>query len=836
MHLPIKNKKYQLLMIAISLLAMVFFMLSANSVLAQTNAGLDEFGVSTNLGNQPLIETVANIINIILGLLGVIAIGIILYGGWLWLTSRGNEEQIAKAKKVLSSGLIGLVIILTSFAIASFIFSKLLEATGSDDGDSNWPGDLPGSREKGFNVVSVSPKHNETNVQICRVVMSVFNQEVDPASVDASSFKVVKDGGDQIDGTYAPYSNSVTFTHPIDFEKEIVYNASITTDVQNIFGKNLEKQKLWSFKTGTEEDNILPTVTLVNPAANLGDVCRNPAIQAIFSEEMNVSTLNTNNIILTNSAGVVIPLKRVAIGSDFKSFTVYPAATLASNTIFTVTLKTNGAGHPGGITDACSNPLDGNSNSTADDSPVDDYTWTFTTGENEDCHPQITNVAPVAGDYGDTLTLTGKNLGITGEISINNWWADANSFNGSDNILCWGPVACGTANETIKVKVPVDSTTGPWYPQDGYKKAMIGKIWVVLATENSNKLEFTVKSPYIDKLSPSQGGKEQFVTIVGWNFGNQPGTVKLNGVGVGPPASCSNWWRDTRIIIQIPNSIAVGGPYKVQVTTAADATSANPQVAENKNKPSNFEYFTVTSDTAGPGICEVNPDSAGLSTLPVPVTISGEKFGTTGVLKFGTTTASPSSWADTQIITNTPPTLGIDRHDVCVTVASKISNCVPFYVRDDSDELGTNPYPHVIDQQSCKNNTQSPSPYLNQTSVCTNALLSARFDKAMDATTFTTDNIKLENCGIGADASCTGVNFVKNGSFEGTDNWNIPTCSSLDNTLAYHGSQSLKPCFDDTVQQLTNLVIGQQYKASAYWWGSGSIRLAIEGGPLIDAP
>ena len=105
-------------------------MLYAPAALAQ-NGGLDTFGSNTNLGtNVPVIETVANIINILLGFLGVIAIIIIIVAGFQWMTAGGNEEKIAGAKKMLGAAVIGLVIILAAYAIASFVVGNLITETG----------------------------------------------------------------------------------------------------------------------------------------------------------------------------------------------------------------------------------------------------------------------------------------------------------------------------------------------------------------------------------------------------------------------------------------------------------------------------------------------------------------------------------------------------------------------------------------------------------------------------------------------------------------------------------------------------------------------------------
>lgn len=73
---------------------------------------------------------IARIIRVALSLLGLVAIIIILYGGFLWMTARGDSKQIETAKKVLQNGLIGLVIIFTSYTIVSFIFAQFLGLRG----------------------------------------------------------------------------------------------------------------------------------------------------------------------------------------------------------------------------------------------------------------------------------------------------------------------------------------------------------------------------------------------------------------------------------------------------------------------------------------------------------------------------------------------------------------------------------------------------------------------------------------------------------------------------------------------------------------------------------
>ncbi len=94
--------------------------------------GLNPVGnqVAGKLGNQDLRETAANLINVLLGLLGLIAVVIVLAGGFKWMTSGGNEEKTGEAKKMIGAGVIGLAIILSAWAISLFVINQLSTATG----------------------------------------------------------------------------------------------------------------------------------------------------------------------------------------------------------------------------------------------------------------------------------------------------------------------------------------------------------------------------------------------------------------------------------------------------------------------------------------------------------------------------------------------------------------------------------------------------------------------------------------------------------------------------------------------------------------------------------
>lgn len=70
-------------------------------------------------------QVVINVIQWLLGLLGLVAVIMIIFGGFTWMTAGGNEERIEKAKKILKASIIGLIIILLAWAIVTFIIGRV---------------------------------------------------------------------------------------------------------------------------------------------------------------------------------------------------------------------------------------------------------------------------------------------------------------------------------------------------------------------------------------------------------------------------------------------------------------------------------------------------------------------------------------------------------------------------------------------------------------------------------------------------------------------------------------------------------------------------------------
>ncbi len=106
---------------------------AANDEETATDFGVTKVseGLGKSLGNQPLITTITSIINVALSLLGIVAVVIVLIGGFKWMTAGGNDDKVTEGRKYITSGVIGIAIILSAWAVTRFVIKSLSDATGS---------------------------------------------------------------------------------------------------------------------------------------------------------------------------------------------------------------------------------------------------------------------------------------------------------------------------------------------------------------------------------------------------------------------------------------------------------------------------------------------------------------------------------------------------------------------------------------------------------------------------------------------------------------------------------------------------------------------------------
>jgi hypothetical protein len=171
-----------------------------------------------------------------------------------------------------------------------------------------------------------------------------------------------------------------------------------------------------------------------------------------------------------------------------------------------------------------------------------------------------------------------------------------------------------------------------------------------------------ITNPTISSLSPTSGLAGASVTIAGTNFGASQGT---STVKFGTTTATVSSWSNTSINVTVPSGLAAGA---TNVVVTVNAVASNAQT------------FTVNSSSSTPSISSLSPTSGAAGSS---VTISGANLGAsqgTSTVKFGTTTATVTSWSNTSITATVPSTLAAGSVNITVTTSAGTSNAVAFTV------------------------------------------------------------------------------------------------------------------------------------------------------------
>ncbi|PIR43057.1 hypothetical protein COV24_04740 [candidate division WWE3 bacterium CG10_big_fil_rev_8_21_14_0_10_32_10] len=114
---------YYLFVAIIGLFLYNINVVSANYGLSQTQAGAKLPASGTVSG------IIGNIIGAGLSFVGVLFFLLMIYAGIKWMLSKGNEQEATKALHTITAAIIGLIIVVSAYAITNFIFSAV-EGTG----------------------------------------------------------------------------------------------------------------------------------------------------------------------------------------------------------------------------------------------------------------------------------------------------------------------------------------------------------------------------------------------------------------------------------------------------------------------------------------------------------------------------------------------------------------------------------------------------------------------------------------------------------------------------------------------------------------------------------
>jgi hypothetical protein len=394
-------------------------------------SGASEVATAAGLGSRSLLETIGTIINVFLGLLGVIFLILFIYAGFVWMTAGGDDKKVETAKRILISATVGLAICLAAYGIATFVMNYLGDATGTGRGNGGVNGTVSVERLSGSlgsgPIKDHYPKRNDTDIARNTRIMITFKSEMDKDSVADGTVIYPSASGktaaltDTL-VTAAPDGKTFVFD-PAEYlgspTENVEYTVDLSPDLENadgekvFVGSNAEGYE-WSFETGTTIDLSPPTVMSVTPGTG-GTYDQNILVQVTFSEPVDPTsstgtTESFTNISVTGVSGAAtsgtyetsngyktvtfVPSQSCGVNSCNEEIFCLPGGQLISSTVSGATVGANPpqADAPyDGIVDMAGNALDGNGDGTAGD----DFTWNFTTSNSVNTlGPAIASISP----------------------------------------------------------------------------------------------------------------------------------------------------------------------------------------------------------------------------------------------------------------------------------------------------------------------------------------------------------------------------------------------------------------------------------------------------------
>lgn len=105
----------------------------AQSAAQTASNNLNAAAAKANGGTAPTITdvptTIGNIVGVVLSFIGVLFLGLMIFGGFTWMLARGNQQNTQKAKELIEAAVIGLIIVMAAYAITAYVGSVLLSTT-----------------------------------------------------------------------------------------------------------------------------------------------------------------------------------------------------------------------------------------------------------------------------------------------------------------------------------------------------------------------------------------------------------------------------------------------------------------------------------------------------------------------------------------------------------------------------------------------------------------------------------------------------------------------------------------------------------------------------------
>ena len=87
-------------------------------------SALSECNVEKTEGDKSLMSNVAMLINVFASVMGFLAVGMIIYGGFMLLTAQGDPAKIKRGKDVVIYSIIGVIFVMLAYAIVNFVMNS----------------------------------------------------------------------------------------------------------------------------------------------------------------------------------------------------------------------------------------------------------------------------------------------------------------------------------------------------------------------------------------------------------------------------------------------------------------------------------------------------------------------------------------------------------------------------------------------------------------------------------------------------------------------------------------------------------------------------------------
>ncbi len=684
------------------------------------------YGSSIGLGTQDIRVTIARIIKIALGVLGIIATLIIIYGGYVWMTAAGNEQKVSTAKKILINGVIGLLIIILAYALTVWIFRVIIGgSTGGSGGPCTdgqisgctrcvagaWVYDftlcpLPGAD---FRLKAVQTTHSGNNpaqnVYLCSRVQSNFSNRIDQLSVE----EAVTNNQLRIEtfsGNWQVAGNVLTFKHNDNlFASNTAYrlmlpkqgNANPLRDQSRIpltltlcdpaVGcTDTGAHFTWDFETGEENDTIAPFITntypvFEGPTYPNRNVPRTPIFEVYFSEDIDATSVaeadgtpKTNVITVERISGqggsvdetISNEIMEVYFSSDngFR-FNLKDPNLLDSFRWYRITVQ--------GVEDLCGNQM------------TEPLVWEFQTN---DAAPGVRNWYPkgtnqctdvdVIVNFGTSMFDQQVTFVITG--------SDSSVYSASirPSALEPGPYQVNGDGGTLSVADPgepysnhfksfVFTPTSPWNTNTTYTVTITTDL--VINTSGgtlSHSWSFStsdpascVCAPYITSVTPNEGMAGQCVTIRGRCFtGTVSQPAELTSLTINGQNSAWGGYDKNYITTTIPDDLPVG----TSAPLVATITYNNPVLGSITSNDNISFYVNQPGIYTGPCLWSINPSVGCVGTN---ITLNGIRFG-----------ADPGSYATEQNNVTFTPNRRAENSDFSLWNNTTIKTKVPLATVD----------------------------------------------------------------------------------------------------------------------------------------------------------